>query len=644
MKHRRTFAVLLSSIALALGAAPATSPSATQPAMITDLGHRLIPPTIGAATTISLVDHPHADVISRAIDAALSAAPTESTSLDRGAYLSFIDHQVAITRTYQDADGRIIDPVDKKEVQYATPCFAHAVSVLASSGHTHDASLIEAGMRAMDRAVWEMVNAKAADNHGDFFTWPTMLALGEYRASAAPERWQRWRDDLAKIDPSKLYNFYNNRQSLNWVLVHTSGEFLREQYGMTDGGYIESMLDKQDHHFTPDGQYAEGGEPIAYDLFSRLFLTGMLAHGYDGHHADLVRERMWRAAWMSMLMQSPTGEAPTGHRSSQHIWVEAEQCVIFEAFAHASADAKRLADAAMFKRAAHLSLRTLSSWLRPDGSGYVVKNKFPIDARFGYESYSAQTQYNLLACSMAAQAYQLADDRIAETSAPADAGGYVLQVDPFHKVFASAGGGYVEYETRGDTDDRNWVPCGIVRVHLLGANAQLGPADGTGVYENKKSSDDPCYAVGPAWQDASGKWTRLASLRPKTPPTVEAIEQSPQRVIVRIRYALDGGVSVTQQISVEPKRVTIQDTVSGAQAIRAYFPMLVNDGLEDTKIAVNGPSVELMKTAGGPVRFEVSGVDTLVRSGINVNSRNGIVEPIYGEVKGSTVSYVISTR
>lgn len=606
----------------------------------------LIPPDLKKANMISATAHPRAQVINLVLKNLERAPKVEPTGLTRDDYLKFVDGQVRVMRRFQDDQGRIIDPVIKKEVQYATPCYAHAISVLAKAGELTDADLIESGMLAMDRAVLAMVTNNAPDHHGDFFTWPVMLALTAFKDVAPADRWEKWKSDLAKIDPSKLYNFYNNRQSLNWVLVHTAGEFLRYKSDMTDLTYIDAMIAKQAHHFTADGMYSEGGQPMAYDLFSRLFVTGMLENGYEGKHLDFLRDSNWRGAWMTLLMQSPTGEAPTGHRSSQHIWLEAEQSAILEAYATALKKAGRESEARIFKRAARLSLHTLLQWVRPDGSGYVVKNKFPIDARHGYEGYSSYTQYNLLACSMVVQAYASADETIEESAAPADVGGYVLPVlYPFHKVFASAGGAYVEYETRGDTDDRKWLPCGVVRIHFKAANSQLGPSDGISIYQNK-NADAPDYAVGPEWLDASGKWTRLASLRPKDNPTVQIIEQSAAKAVFSISYKLDA-VNVTQKITVESGQVTFEDRITGAsvEKIRAYLPMLIDDGQEKTQVAMDARSAVLRKTTGGPIRFEVLNDDAseLVRTNLQLNHRNGIAEPVFAERVGNTIRYRVST-
>jgi hypothetical protein len=49
--------------------------------------------------------------------------------------------------------------------------------------------------------------------------------------------------------------------------------------------------------------------------------------------------------------------------------------VIFESYASAYAKAGRMGAAGAFKRAAHLSLLSIKNWIRPDGSGYIVKNR-----------------------------------------------------------------------------------------------------------------------------------------------------------------------------------------------------------------------------------------------------------------------------
>jgi hypothetical protein len=389
--------------------------------------------------------------------------------------------------------------------------------------------------------------------------------------------------------------------------------------------------------------YDENGNPFPYDHFSRYYLAGMLEAGYGGTHQPALRELLWRAAWVSLFMQSPCGEMPTGFRSSQHIWNEAEQCVTFELYATAYAKAGRLVEAGAFKRAARLSLQSVQDWIRPDGSGYIVKNRHPIEAKHGYEVYSAHSCYNMLACSMLAQAWQFADDSVTEKPAPADTGGFVIPIlDPFRKIFANAGGTYVEYDIRGD---HKYNPTGLLRVHVNGGHPQLGPSDGCAPLYSGAGVN---IATGPAWQEPGGQWRSLAELSPPT-PTVEILEQEPARTRFRVSYArLSDGkgpapIRLTQTILVEPSGVTVIDELTGGgDRMRVTWPMLVSDGAQPTAIAMAGNTATL-RLGGRGTRFtllEPAGV-ALVRSGKPLGHRNGTVEVATAEFSGKRTVYRI---
>src|SRR6185437_10133423 len=187
---------------------------------------------------------------------------------------------------------------------------------------------------------------------------------------------------------------------------------------------------------------------MAYDHFPRLWLADLLAGGYDGpSHAEL-EEAIRRAAITSLFMQSPWGELPAGGRSAQHQWNEAEQCVTYEIYAARALKDGDAPMAGVYERAAHLALASMRRWIRPSGEMQIVKNWFDPAQRFGFEGYSSPSQYNLLPAAMLALAYEhsAATEAVQERPAPADVGGYVLEIPSLHKVFASAGGAYVEIE------------------------------------------------------------------------------------------------------------------------------------------------------------------------------------------------------
>jgi hypothetical protein len=61
-----------------------------------------------------------------------SAPDPTPTGLTKEDYLNTIEGIVTYFRAYQQPDGRIIDPVEKVEIQYSTPTFALASAVLYS--------------------------------------------------------------------------------------------------------------------------------------------------------------------------------------------------------------------------------------------------------------------------------------------------------------------------------------------------------------------------------------------------------------------------------------------------------------------------------------------------------------------------------
>ena len=262
------------------------------------------------------------------------------TGFKREDYLRVIEGQVKAMRGYQNPEGRIIDPVEKAEKYYATPCYAHAVAVLAHSGYSKDAGLIESGMKALDVATADMASGKAPDKHGDFFTWPVMFAFELFQAHASAERRADWERKLRAVDPKKLYARVCRRRTTGaWSISPASS--------CATGAASPALITLSPRwpgrsRISPNSAcMMSRGNPFPYDHFSRHYLAGMLERGYAGTHQPGLRELLWRAAWVSLFIQSPNGEMPTGYRSSHHIWNEAEQCVTFELYASAYAKAGR---------------------------------------------------------------------------------------------------------------------------------------------------------------------------------------------------------------------------------------------------------------------------------------------------------------
>jgi len=608
---------------------------------------QMLPPAALKPDPLTSRDHPLSKQINDFLknQRGQTFAPTRFKKKD---YLDVIAAQVNAMRQYQNAAGRIIDPVEKAEKYFTTPCYAHSVAVLAKAGYPIKKELAESGMKALDAALADMAAGKTPGSHGDFFTWPIVLACELFAESASDQRKEAWKRNLKQIDPKNyrvyrkplspsdhrgFYKIYGAHFANNWNLVNVAGEWARAKHGLADPWYVDYCMTMQLPNFSPHGMYNESGNPLPYDLFSRHYLTGMLQSGYSSFLHTTYRNILWRGAWTSLFMQSPFGELPTGYRSSHHIWNEAQQAVIFEIYASAYAKAGRKDRAGAFKRAAHLSLASIKNWIRPDGTGCIVKNRYPIQARHGYETYSVHTCYNMLAMSMLAQAWMFANDDIPERPSPADIGGFVIPiVKPFHKVIANVGGNYIEYDTTGD---RTYNPTGILRIHLKGGHPQLGPSDGCA---SKFSGKGVNLAVGPAWR-IKGQWRKLADCKGTT-RKVTVLEETAQRAGFRVSYA-----GVRQTITVDQTGVSVEDeiTIDGVDAIRVYYPMLVFDGRDKTKVVMNRNTVKL-SLAGKSVKFTVTEPKgaILQRSGKQLKHRNGMAEAAFAEATGKRLTYRIT--
>ncbi|MDH7601341.1 MAG: hypothetical protein QHI38_04255 [Armatimonadota bacterium] len=593
-------------------------------------------------------EHPLAGAIRTFLDRQPSCQ-IEPTGLTRSDYLRILERQVEAWRKWQNEEGAIIDPIEKIEWQYSTPCYAFSVALLAAAHRASDPSLVQSGIKAMDRSVDEMHEYRTAHNHGEFFIQPVMLALELFEGLAPQHKIEEWKRKIAELDPYRLYpdNLRRKQTCYNHNVVCLAGEYLRAKKGLgASKEFFERHLEHHVQYFNDFGMYKDPNVPMVYDEFSRQFLTTILAEGYEGPLAGFYRDRLWRGAWTSLFMQSPFGECPTGGRSAQHIWNEAQTAVTYEIYASQYAKQGKLAEAGAFKRAAHLAVNCIRRWLKPDGTGYVVKNRYPPEARHGYESYSAQSQYNLLACWLLGVAYLYADDSISERPCPADVGGFAFSIPDFHKVFANAAGTYVEYETAGDL---RYNPTGLIRCHIRGSNPQLGPSDGiVHKFEPKTKKDlgGENMCVGPAWLDSAGVWHRLADYSPDTPPDVQVLHASPDRVSFRITYTgkFDGAHTIRETITLEPGMITVEDVVSGTttEKMRIYYPMLVFDGLEESRITVGGSSA-MLELRDGSCLFEILEPQEvrLQRTWKRLDFRNGQAEGVYAEIDGLRAVYRI---
>ena len=621
-------------------------------------GQTILPPAVLAKASLSEKEHP----LGMEIQSCLARQETQfqATGLVRADYLRIVSGQVHAFRKYMDEKGELHDPIDKPTF-YSAPHYAHCVATLAAAGAEKDPDIIESGMRALDYSLArlqlspeeKLAQGLGKQPHSDFFIYPAVQAFEQFSKIAPKERIEKWEALLRQMKPD-TFDLYKNFGN-NWSLVHGAGEFLRATHSFTDLGYVEEILDHQKLRRTSQGLFMEGGAPTAYDAFARYFVTGMLQRGYHGEHFDFMRDWMWQGAWTGLMIQSPFGELPTGYRSAHHIWNEAESAKIFEIYAAQYARAGRMAEAGAFKRGAHLALGALSRWIRPDGSGYIVKNRYPIEARHAYHNYSTHTNYNMLAMSMLCAAYTYADESVAEKPAPADVGGFVIRLNGLNLAVANCAGTYVEYMTRGNF---MYNPTGILRVHLKGSNPQVGPSDGV-VGEWGSKHNTVSYGLGPAWVRADGGEVRLAEfpetknfspseLRMDEKPMVEiqTVSASPEKVVIRAVTNWEAkSAKVTETLTLTPEGLRVENAVEApdAKTLRIYFPLLVTDGLENTKVSINGSRLSVSLCGAGETFQILSPANAkLQRLGQQFLHWNGMIEPVYADLPALQATYTIT--
>lgn len=634
--------------------AAASSFGATDTSFI-QAGQSILPP-FALAAEVASANHPLARQMNAFMVEQKKGSTFTPTGLNRDDYLKYLKGQIHAFMPGQLPSGQIGE-------SYATGGYVLAASVLYASGYDRDTAVLSSAMQAMDFSVDFLMDAldtmrawrknPVGDNpmpYSDFMTAPVMLAYEQLQGVAPKARLDAWKAKLQIFTPEG-YSLYKTAAN-NWPLVQIGGEFLRIKNGMTDTSYVEWVLQSQKNHFTDFGMFMEAGAPFAYDGFSRYFLTSTLHRGYHGRNFDFYRDACWKGAWTSLMCQSPHGESPTGYRSAHHVWNEGEMAVIDEIFAAQYSKAGRLAEAGAFKRAARLALKSMLRWVRPDGSAYIVKNRYP--ALNQPHAANPHSVYSLLAAHMAAVAYLVANDSIAEKAAPADLGGFAFHIPEFNMAFAHAGGTYIEYMTRGN-HAYNGNPSGLLRIHLRNGNPQLGPSDGIVDVDVANGVHD--MNVGPAWSGTGGKEIRLAEFpdtsyfraseaKPAEPPqaTIKVVKETSTEAHITATYDWNSA-HIVEDLTLNDSGLTGKTSVTGGglTALRAYYPMLIFDGTDSVDIRSETSSVS-MKLRGDSVRYEILAPKsmTLMRATYTKLGWNGLVQPLYADIPGTTYTYRVS--
>ncbi len=282
-----------------------------------------------------------------------------------------------------------------------------------------------------------------------------------------------WRGELKK---PIIYNEVAksaDQLAYNWVLFSATSEFLRMKRGLCpmDIDFIDMQLATQVVHLDENLMYRDAAihPPMVYDIVPRTLFSILLYYGYDGKYRARIDECLRRAGLLTLRMQSSTGELPYGGRSNQFYHNEAHLAIICEYEAARYAKEGDTLLASRFKRAASDALASIERGLALTPI-YHVKNRFPLDGKYGCEEYAYFKKYMITVASFLNRARIFCDESIAPADEPLTTPDAFSLSEDFHKVFLRAGDYLAEIDTNADP---HYDASGLGRIQKRGAPSEI---------------------------------------------------------------------------------------------------------------------------------------------------------------------------
>jgi hypothetical protein len=518
----------------------------------------------------------------------LTARPWRPLDIGKKTYLDAIEGVCRYSIRHQNNQGAIIDPFLKREHQYATPYFAHAVGALVHEGRALD--LLPYGIKAMEHSTTCFAGGRKAipDEHGEFFIAALTGALPLYEKHVPATQFQRWRERMKTPRAAVIRGGLNN-----WETYVMKGEWMRFQAGLADRSSAIAATETawSERHrgriaaapFFLYHDRSSDPDTLNVEAVGRGNLLALTHMGYDGPSAKEIRRIVEAASRTTLLLQDPTGQAPTNGRTDDHVWVDIGYQLAFEVMAERMRTAGDLESAGQFRHAAMLAFANAQRWRRADGewagSYYVTKNHFDPALRVGHQTASQYSNYNGSLMFHLAEAYHLRTSEIAERPAPAEIGGYAFGLDrEFSSAFANAGGMQVQVNLRGQTAESSgnwWTPLGIVRLARVGWDTRLGPSDGALTAQGG-------VTFAPTFEE-NGRWFRMGDLSARYEGKWSVEFVHPLLVRCAVTYSPKQGKSgptFRNDLVLTPDGVlsTVTKTSGGDTRWGVTWPLLENDG------------------------------------------------------------------
>lgn len=422
----------------------------------------------------------------------------------------------------------------------------------------------------------------------DFAVKELVFALLEAERSGAfkKELTEMWRNGLARLVPERSYNSIPDTphtRVANWSAYGAASEQLRAYAGLADEkDFIELEIGSQIRHFDKNGMYRDPGEPMLYDIVTRLQLIIALEYGYSGKYRAELERLLSLSREMTLKMQSVSGEIPFGGRSAQFLYNEAAFASLCEAEAVRCKREGKLVLAGQFRNAARLAAESVESWLSVPRIRHI-KNRMSKKSKFGCEGYGYFNKYMVTLASMIYPAYLLADETIPLRACPAVKGGFCAETGAdFHKLFINGGGYFLQLELSAD-------PCydasGLGRIHKKGVPSplMLSVPFAKRPHYNIGKQNPSFLSIAPIY--VSGN-KMLSGASPDTRYSVCRTDGSTAFLTCDIK-----GCPSLLWWDISASRNGVGLRLSGEGTVGFTVPVFMSDGYENTEVSCDGHSL-----------------------------------------------------
>ncbi len=498
-----------------------------------------------------------------------------------------------------------------------------------------------------------------------------MLGFKAMKPFVSKEKQNYWLELLGRIDSFKTFSnqlpFSELDHIRNWNIYAMAGLWLLETEGYADSSaFFEKYWDHQFKYFDENGMYMDPYNPMLYDLTTRVQAQLITGYGYRGKYYEKLDKNLEKGALASLFSQSAAFEMPFGGRSNQFLFNESLLASNFEYEATRWKARGNLKLAGMFKRAAHLAIKSISKWLEAPGSPRQIKNKYPIESKFGTEGYGYYDKYMMTMGVFLFIGFPFADDTIDEFPCPAETGGYVFETsEQFHKIFANCGSYSIEIDTAADFF---YDATGLGRIHKTGCPTELAISASSGQLHSKRYATpgitDETMVLGPGWTENDGQvflgniskegnhsfnYVRndyptetafknfINSFRHGLLSNVEILEESLESVSLRVSYT--GSAGVREKYSLSSEGVCIESVLFNQIKgdIIYLIPAFITNGLDESSIICTSKRLEVMSMG---FKYVVETDGNIKKTSDILGNRNGLYGKYIAHGKGPDIKMV----